>query len=290
MFADYKTVYDDQESWDAVSFDHVKINHFCTDPVPVESHQPLENQTIEQGRCGSGIGLFCNGLDPYCWPFVVMKSTFNLKSSDNWLLALETIPAEISNELNYDDHGSSWTDAEQWHTLLPMMQQKLGFANDGDMQIMHKLIRNWHQHNDEEEENLNVPVKQFIAIIRIVKHMSSHRPSFDTSVFFWVHQKTSYQQLLHSCTMECIVVEGTPENEGALVMQLPIPDILPDKMQKPIDRCQSSWIHLSPLVRDPQLIPHFLHWTHLKKLKQQNFTTCWKMGTEKRSAKCKKNF
>ena len=54
--------------------------------------------------------------------------------------------------------------------------------------------------------------------------------------------------------------KGLVEDNGAPVLQLPIPDISQEKMNDIVQRFESSWIYISPLVRDPESVQHFVCW------------------------------
>ena len=62
--------------------------------------------------------------------------------------------------------------------------------------------------------------------------------------------------------MERIIKDDPETNDfdGNMALQLLIPDIHPTEMQNLVDKCQSSWIHHSPLVHNSELIPLFLYW------------------------------
>jgi len=97
------------------------------------------------------------------------------------------------------------------------------------------------------------------------------RQSFDMSTFFEVHAESNCQQLLCTHIMERTIFECKEGEDDAQegeqerkhltpALQVPIPDIKKEEMNKLIKRCRISWIHHNPVVLDSVLIPQFLHW------------------------------
>jgi len=76
----------------------------------------LDQLAIGQGRLGAGVGLRHPGLNANDCPHVIMESTFKLKSHEEWLNKLESLPLSACNELMHDDEIVPWNDG-RWESL-----------------------------------------------------------------------------------------------------------------------------------------------------------------------------
>jgi len=138
---------------------------------PTNNEVALDQLTIGQGWFGAGYGLRHPGLIASDYPCVIMESTCELKSHEEWLNELETVPESISNEL-MDDENAPWNDA-RWQSLLPIVQNQFRFASSDDTETLCEAIPNrWlHIHMDAPETPLSI--KRYIALVRATLCMAN---------------------------------------------------------------------------------------------------------------------